>query len=206
MLLTDVTRGFMALEVVFFFFLQTHRCVLFICAKTSTSTVYTAGVTPNGATSCGYEHFADCKARGEVSGFVLARRGLEDKSSASALLYSFLYHGQLPRGGPLSPRLLCLKWHSPSVQCWSCWRKMGHGLTHFSSACTKTPQSDLRQVKCAAAKGLTHWRPGGQRGQGNICVKGDNKTAKLLLEGKTQYCCGCHMNVYDPIWTASTHT
>lgn len=49
------------------------------------------GVTPNGATSRGYEHFADCEAQGEENGFVLVRRVLEDKFFASALLYSLLY-------------------------------------------------------------------------------------------------------------------
>lgn len=46
---------------------------------------------PNGATSRGYEHFADYEARGGENGFVLVIRGLEDKFSASALLYSLLY-------------------------------------------------------------------------------------------------------------------
>lgn len=61
---------------------------------------------------------------------------------------------------------------------------MGHGLTHFSSACTKTPQSDLHHVKRAGVKGLMPQRPGGQKGQSNICVNKDNKTGELLLEGK----------------------
>lgn len=61
---------------------------------------------------------------------------------------------------------------------------MGHGLTHFSLAYTKTPQSDLRHVKHAGAKGLTPQKPGGQKAQGNICANEDNETGELLFKGK----------------------
>lgn len=58
---------------------------------------------------------------------------------------------------------------------------MGHRLTHFSSACTKTPRSDPRHVKLAGAKGLTPQRPEGQKGQANICVNEGNKTEGNLI-------------------------
>lgn len=62
---------------------------------------------------------------------------------------------------------------------------MGHGLTHFGSACTKTPQSDLCRVKRAGVKGLMPQRPGDQKGQGNICVNEDNKTGDFSLTGNS---------------------
>lgn len=82
---------------------------------------------------------------------------------------------------------------------------MGHGLTHFSSACTKAPQSDLRHVKHAGAKGLTRQWPGGRKGQGNICVLEDNRTGELLLEGKLDAKCGSctKMSLDDKTWHGS---